>query len=384
MAKKGNIVKRVRIFFVLMLSTAVLAGSVIPLQAGELEDALKEQKELQKKEEQARSQLNQLTYSADKLKNQIASLANQIAVAENTLSEKNLAYNKAVEAVAQAEQNLKEREEELAKRQEVLRKRVKEIYQAGQVSYLEILFEAENLSDFITRLEYFNRLVSNDQKILTDISEEKVRIEEETKVLQAQRDEAAKLKKEAEQAKAALDSKKKEHQVALDKNKKAQDDIFEQIRQMEADSNAIAEKIRKLTANSSVVHGTINTYPLPGYYEVSSSYGWRIHPITKQKSLHTGTDLPAPTGTKILAAGNGEVIMASWYGAYGNAVIIDHGGGYTTLYGHNSKLAVKVGDMVKAGDVVAYVGSTGWSTGPHLHFEVRIKGETTDPMQFFR
>ncbi|MGI1657399.1 MAG: murein hydrolase activator EnvC family protein [Desulfitobacterium sp.] len=377
MAKKKGIVA-------LLLTTVMLAGSVIPLQAGELEDALNKQRDLQRKEEQARSQLNKLTFTADKLQGQIKNLATQIAVAESTLDTTEVAYNKAAEAVALSEQELKEREEELANRQVVLRQRIREIYEAGQVSYLEIIFEAEDLSDFITRLEYFNRLVTNDQKILTDISMERARIEEETKLLQVRRDEAAQLKVAAEQAKAALDGKKREHQVALDSNKKAQNDIFEQIEQMEADSNAIAEKIRKLTANSGVVHGTISTYPLPGYTEVSSSYGWRIHPITKKKSLHTGTDLPAPTGTKVLAAGNGEVIMASWYGAYGNAVIVDHGGGYTTLYGHNSKLAVKVGDMVKAGDVVAYVGSTGWSTGPHLHFEVRIKGETTDPLQFFR
>ncbi|MEL1133621.1 peptidoglycan DD-metalloendopeptidase family protein [Desulfitobacterium sp. THU1] len=377
MAKKKGIVA-------LLLTTVMLAGSVIPLQAGELEDALNKQRDLQRKEEQARSQLNKLTFTADKLQGQIKNLATQIAVAESTLDTTEVAYNEAAEAVALSEQELKEREEELANRQVVLRQRIREIYEAGQVSYLEIIFEAEDLSDFITRLEYFNRLVTNDQKILTDISMERARIEEETKLLQVRRDEAAQLKVAAEQAKAALDGKKREHQVALDSNKKAQNDIFEQIEQMEADSNAIAEKIRKLTANSGVVHGTISTYPLPGYTEVSSSYGWRIHPITKKKSLHTGTDLPAPTGTKVLAAGNGEVIMASWYGAYGNAVIVDHGGGYTTLYGHNSKLAVKVGDMVKAGDVVAYVGSTGWSTGPHLHFEVRIKGETTDPLQFFR
>lgn len=368
----------------LLLTTVLLAGSVIPLQAGELEDAIKEQRELQRKEEQARKQLNSLTYTADKLQNQIKSLATQITVASNSLNEKQVAYNQAVEAVNRSELELKQREEDLANRQEVLRNRVREIYQIGQVSYLEILFEAENLSDFITRLEYFNRLVDNDQKILADIGLEKARIEEETKVLQARRDEAAKLKAEAEEAKKELDAKKKEHQAALDTNKKAQNDIFDQIEQMEADSNAIAEKIRKLTSSSGVVHGTISTYPLPGYYEISSAYGWRIHPITKKKSLHTGVDLPAPTGTKVLAAGNGEVIMAGWYGAYGNAVIVDHGGGYTTLYGHNSKLGAKVGDMVKAGDVIAYVGSTGWSTGPHLHFEVRINGETTDPMQFFR
>ena len=100
--------------------------------------------------------------------------------------------------------------------------------------------------------------------------------------------------------------------------------------------------------------------------------------------MHTGTDIPAPSGTKGKAAGSGKVILAGWYGAYGNAVIIDHGAGYTSLYGHNSSLAVAVGDTVVAGQIVSYVGSTGLSTGPHLHFEVRINGEPTNPLAFFR
>lgn len=368
----------------LLLATLLIVGSVVPLQAGELEDAMQKQEQLRLQEQQARGQLNQLTYTADKLKAQIQDLASQITVAQGTLTQKQTAYNKAQQEVALSEKELKERQKELDNRRDVLRRRVREIYQEGQISYLEILFQSENLSDFITRLEYFNRLVSNDQKILTDIAKEKALIEEKTKELQARRDQAATLQAQAAQAKADLDGKKQQQQVALNNNKKAQEDIFDQIDKMQADSNAIAAQIRKLTANSSgKVHGTISTYPLPGYREISDSYGWRIHPITKQKSLHTGTDIPAPTGTQVHAAGAGVVIMAGWYGAYGNAVIIDHGGGYTSLYGHNSRLAVSVGDTVKAGDIISYVGSTGWSTGAHLHFEVRVNGEPTDPLRFF-
>lgn len=368
----------------LLVTTILLGSSAIPLQAGELEDVIKQQEQLRQQEEQARGQLNQLTYTADKLKNEIQDLSSQITVATNDLKQKQLAYNKAQQEVTQSEKELEKRQEELDQRREALRQRVREIYVEGEISYLELLFESKDLSDFITRLEYFNILVSNDQKILTDITEQKEVIAKKTEELQERRDQAAKLKNEATTAKVNLDGKNKQYQVALNNNKKSQNDIFEQIDKMEADSNALAEKIRKLTATSSgKVHGTINTYPLPGYYEVSSAYGWRIHPVTKKKSLHTGTDFPAPTGTPVHAAGAGVVIMAGWYGAYGNAVIVDHGGGYTTLYGHNSKLAVSVGDTVEAGEIIANVGSTGWSTGPHLHFEVRINGNPTDPMQFF-
>lgn len=368
----------------LVLTTLLIGSSVLPLQAGELEDAIKEQEQLQQKEEQARGQLNQLTYSADKLKTQIQGLSSEIAVVQDDLTQKQIAYNKAQQAVTQAEKELQESEEELEQRREALRQRVRGIYMEGQMSYLEILFESKDLSDFITRLEYFNILVSNDQKILTDIAKQKEEIAQKAEELQTQRDQAAKLKNDAAAAKGELDNKNKQYQAALGQNKKAQEDIFIQIEKMEADSNAIAEKIRELTSKSSgKVHGTINTYPLPGYYEVSSPFGWRIHPITKKKSLHTGVDFPAPTGTPMYAAGAGVVLMAGWYGAYGNAVIIDHGGGYTTLYGHNSKLTVSVGQTVAAGQKVAEVGSTGWSTGPHLHFEVRLNGNPTDPMQFF-
>jgi murein DD-endopeptidase MepM/ murein hydrolase activator NlpD len=369
----------------LLLTTILFGSSVIPLHAGELEDALKEQEQLQQKEQQARGQLNELTYTGDKLKAQIKDLAAQITVAKNDLNQKQVAYNKAQQEVTLAEKELNEQKQELENRREVLRQRVRNIYVEGQISYLDILFQSKNLSDFITRLEYFNKLVENDQKILADIAKEKELIEQKAQELQTRRDQAAKLKNQAAEAKAALDSKNQQHQVALSQNKKAQDAIFDQIEKMEADSNAIAAKIRQLTATSSgKVHGTISTYPLPGYNEISDAYGWRIHPITHKKSLHTGTDIPAPTGTPVKAAGTGVVIMAGWYGAYGNAVIIDHGGGYTSLYGHNSKLAVSVGDNVTAGQIIAYVGSTGWSTGPHLHFEVRVNGEPTDPLQFFR
>ncbi|NMA68707.1 MAG: peptidoglycan DD-metalloendopeptidase family protein [Desulfitobacterium sp.] len=376
---------KVKNILALLITTCLLIGSVIPLQAGELEDVLKEQKNIEKKEQEARKNLKNLTNREEQLKNQIQTLASQIAVAEKDLQAKEVAYSQSEELVAQSEKELQEREEELAHRQEVLRKRVREIYQVGQISYLEILLEAESLSDFITRLEYFNRLVENDQKLLSQISEERERVEEQTRILQEKRDEAAQRRKEAQEAKALLDQKRREHQLALNDNKKAQEDIFEQIAQLEKDAKAIAEKIRQLTAKSSgVVHGTISTYPIPGYYTITSPYGWRTHPITKKRSLHTGTDFSAPTGARVVAAGNGVVILSNWYGAYGNTVIIDHGGGYSTLYAHNSKLGVKVGDKVNAGDVISYVGSTGWSTGPHLHFEVRVNGEPTDPMQFFK
>ncbi|WP_139314600.1 M23 family metallopeptidase, partial [Desulfosporosinus metallidurans] len=132
------------------------------------------------------------------------------------------------------------------------------------------------------------------------------------------------------------------------------------------------------------VIGSMSNWPLPDYHTISSPYGWRTHPITKAKSLHTGADIPAPSGTPISAAGAGTVIYSGWYGAYGNTVIVDHGKGLSSMYPHQSKIAVSNGQNLNAGDLVGYVGSTGWSTGPHLHLEVRINGNPTDPLAYFR
>lgn len=130
--------------------------------------------------------------------------------------------------------------------------------------------------------------------------------------------------------------------------------------------------------------GAIQLWPLPGYNTISGQFGWRTHPITLQKSLHTGIDIPAPVWTKLLAAGKGTVIYSGWYSdAYGNAVIIDHGNGMSSMYPHQVEVAVEKGDVVKAGQVVGYVGSTGWSTGPHTHFKIRKNGEPVNPSGFF-
>jgi murein DD-endopeptidase MepM/ murein hydrolase activator NlpD len=121
-------------------------------------------------------------------------------------------------------------------------------------------------------------------------------------------------------------------------------------------------------------------YPCAG--EITSGFGWRTHPILGYQRFHAGVDFGADYGTVIYAADSGTVIFAGWYGGYGNAVIIDHGGGITTLYGHSSELYVAEGQTVQRGQAIAAVGSTGLSTGPHLHFEVRENGEPVDPMAY--
>ncbi|MBQ5707420.1 MAG: M23 family metallopeptidase, partial [Peptococcaceae bacterium] len=125
-------------------------------------------------------------------------------------------------------------------------------------------------------------------------------------------------------------------------------------------------------------------WPCPSSKKITSKYGYRIHPIQKVKKMHTGIDVGAKKGTDIVAAAGGKVIMAKYYGGYGNCIIVDHGGGMSTLYAHMSAYVAKEGDWVSQGQVIGKVGSTGNSTGPHLHFEVRVNGQHTNPSNYVK
>ncbi|AFM43432.1 metalloendopeptidase-like membrane protein [Desulfosporosinus acidiphilus SJ4] len=375
-----------KVVLITALSLALLIASKAPSQASELYDAVHEQQSISSQKNQAQNKLHQLTYTSDKLKAQLAQLETQISAAQSLLAEKQRAFNQTQTQVQAAQKELDQKQQELADRRTALGKRARGIYENGQISYFELLFQSANLSDFITRMEYFNKLITNDQKLLTDIQEQKEKIAQKTQELTVKRNQAAQLQAQAAKAKTDLDAKKAQQQTALEQNQKAVQASYDEVERLQTEANALNDKIRKLQAaqaGRNNGNGTISTWPLPGHYEISDPYGWRTHPITHKQSLHTGTDIMAPMGTEIHAAGSGVVIMAGWNVAYGNMVIIDHGHGISSLYGHQSKLNVTEGQSVEANQVIGYVGSTGWSTGPHLHFEVRVDGNPTDPLQFF-
>lgn len=366
----------------------LLGTSALPSRADQLGDSIGKQQNIQNQKDQAQGKLNKLTYTSDKMKDQLAQLETQISSAQAALERKKVAYIQAQNQVTLAQQELERKEKELEDRRTALGKRARGIYENGQINQLELLFQSSDLGDFISRMEYLSKLVENDRQLLAGIEAQKLQISEKKNALQAKRDQAKKLEGEAAAGKAELESKKSQQKQALDQNLKAQQEAFEELDRLEAESKALAEKIRKLQAaqsgkGSGSLNGTISVWPLPGHYEISSPFGWRTHPITGKRSLHTGTDIVASTGTTIYAAGAGVVLVAGWNTAYGNMTIIDHGSGISTLYGHQSRLDVSEGQTVEANQAIGAVGSTGWSTGAHLHFEVRVGGNPTDPLQYF-
>ncbi|NLM20249.1 MAG: peptidoglycan DD-metalloendopeptidase family protein [Peptococcaceae bacterium] len=368
-----------------VMTLLFVVAFVFPVAADELNEAIRKQQELIEQQNRAASRLNNLTSSADTMKKQIQQLTTQISTAELDLRKKEQAYAEAQQAVVTIKKEVNAKQIELNDRQDVLRQRVRTIYEEGQMSYLEVIFQATDLADFISRVEYMSCLVENDRNILNDIRVQKQELDKKKEELEAKLEHAEKLKREAEQAKSHLDNIKAKKEVALAQNEQDQAALLEQIEKLEKDSKELEAKIRELQAKNAGtnINGSISVWPTPGCKYITSPFGYRIHPITRQHKLHTGVDIGAPHGSNIVAAGSGIVIFSGWYGAYGNAVIIDHGNGLSSLYGHMSSRSVAVNAKVAPGQSIGKVGSTGWSTGPHLHFEIRKNGEPVNPMGYF-
>jgi murein DD-endopeptidase MepM/ murein hydrolase activator NlpD len=371
-----------------LLIGCLLLGLILPgaaVATDELNEAIREAQEKYRQQTQVEGQLKNLTVKATEMENKIRDLNAKIAQASRDLSAKESAYLSAVQEVDTVRAAAVQKEKEVEARQEALRARSRAAYEEGNISYLAVVFQSASISDFLTRLEYMERMIDNDQNLVDDVRAQKAELEAQKAALELKMAEAEKLKIEAAAAKNYLDASQVQQQTALRENERDQDELMEQMEQLEKDSKELEAKIRELQRqNQSGLIGNITTWPTPGYSYITSPFAIRNHPITGQVKQHTGIDIGAANRSKILAAGSGTVILASWYGAYGNAVIVDHGNGISTLYGHMSSINTQVGNPVVAGQVIGYVGSTGWSTGPHLHFEIRLDGTPTDPMPYFR
>ena len=254
----------------------------------------------------------------------------------------------------------------------------------GEVDYLDILLHSNNLSEFISSYYVISEIVEADNDLLEDIGNKKDEIELSKQKLENQKKELADLVESQTRTSKVLQNTKtiRENYIAKlsDEEKEKQAQIDEMTAQYEDINRQILE-LAKQGIDAEYIGGEF-AWPVPGYTTITSKYGMRVHPITGQYKLHTGVDIGAPRGANFIAANDGIVTKAEYNTAYGNMVIIDHGGGISTLYAHGDEILVEVGQTVKRGQSVLVVGSTGYSTGPHAHFEVRIQGVVTDPMPY--
>lgn len=367
------------------LISAILFGAVTPVAADELNDKL----------QNLQDQIDESRAKQQSWQEVINERAGKLRTIQIELDEANRKL-KAIQAeqsavnlqIKQTEEEIKKAEAYLKQRQEILNKRVRSIYMYGQLSYLEVITGAKSFSDFANRLELLKRIIHSDFNLIIEIQKQKAVIEAKKAELEEQKARLDALAAEAQKAQDEVVAKKAQQQKIMDEARSEK----EAAAQMEADLIAESNNVREMIQNrirqqqsggidTPVVHGTgVFIWPCNG--PITSPFGYRTHPIFGTTIYHAGIDIGVDYGTPIHAADGGTVIAAEWYGGYGNAVIIDHGNGLQSLYGHNSSLTVSVGETVSQGQIIAYAGSTGYSTGPHCHFEVRQNGEAVDPMGY--
>lgn len=375
----------------------------------------KQMNDQQSKIKNTQSQVDQVQMQMNALDAKISSTSNKIENLQDKIDGLN-------GEILKTQQQLEEAKENLAKNQQRFQERVRVMYMNGNVEYLEILLNSKSIEELLRNNKIISSIAKADADLIEYIKIQIDTIHEAEDKLKTDRaalqESQSELVAEREQYQSASNAKAK-YMASLEANIDAYRQEYEkaesqwaslgqQIVQLTKDINVEKQKEAEARRQAELARqralqkrqgsylpgeglknissgprvGKSLAWPVPGHYSISSPYGWRIHPILNIRKFHTGVDIPAPQGTPVVAADDGVVIMAQYMGGYGNVVMISHGGGIVTVYAHNSSVRCHVGQTVRRGDVISYIGTTGMSTGPHLHFEVRIDGSTVDPQGY--
>lgn len=374
------------------------AGAVSRSEISALES---EKAALQAQQEQMQGRIDELMNEQDAVLEQKAALDEQ-----NELNRQELEIiNEQIELydalILEKEAELEEAIAAEEHQSELYRKRMRVMEEHGGMQYLSVLFQANSFSDFLSRLSMIEEVMASDNKLEEDLTAAREHTEEVKAEYEATQEEQKEVKAELLEKKEELEA---EIEVAyelladVEANLLAVQEAFEEgeakMDSLNSDITSMLAELARQEAEAAKNNGGNPqgpasssgsgsfTWPLPGY-AASDTYGPRLHPILGYVRTHAGEDIGAPSGTPILAADSGTVVTNTYNaGGYGNYVIINHGNGYATLYGHMTSSAVTLGQTVAKGQVIGYVGSTGLSTGPHLHFEVRLNGSVTDPLSY--
>ncbi len=360
---------------IILLSILLLHSSTAFAGLAEEQQKLEKIKEEQKRVE---SRLKSVEQQKTSLLKELQHLNNQLNNTQNSLREVEGEIESTRQQLEKLTKELEEAQEQLDNRKDLFNQRLRSMYKNSSYGYLDVLFDAESFSDLVSRFFVVSKVTSYDMSVLQEMKTYRDKIEETRNSVQEKETRMLSLKNDLLQKKKEVQSLTVSRNKTLSSVKSQEQEYERMLDELEQTSKEIELTIIKLQSNGSFIGGKF-VWPAPGYKRITSDYGWRIHPITRTKKFHTGLDIGVPWGQKIVAVGNGKVLYADWYGGYGKTVMIDHGGGIVTLYAHNSSLKVKAGDIVRAGDTIALSGTTGLSTGPHLHFEVRKNGGHINP-----
>ncbi len=394
-----NIRKKVCRVVVLALSAVFVTLSL----SGGVNDSVSAKKLTDSKVESYEAQIAKLNQQMESLQQQISSAKSDIdrAIAEkekldaefNILVQKidvtNALVNELSANIETKNSEISDSEAAYQEKYELFKQRLRVTHEDGKVGYIAMLFGADSISDFLSRVDRIGAMLEYDTKIMSELKEEKSNLETARTLYQEQKNAQEEYLAMLKADEAELENKKDEvasYYAKLQSNRQYYIALYEkQLAAEEKLQEELQAYLKELERqqNNKYVGGTF-MWPVPlTYTRVSSYYGSRTSPLTGKPEFHNGIDIPAAYATDIYASNSGTVTIATSHWSYGNYIMIDHGGGYATLYAHCSKLLVSKGDKVSKGQVIAKVGSTGSSTGNHLHFSLYENSAHTNPMKFF-
>lgn len=379
---------------VLLLAVTLFCPTItttpVSVKARTAAEARQKKAELQAKKKQVKANIKKYESSISKLFSNIQKIDAKLDKLGSRLNKLTTKLDNKRADLKQTRIDLKAAKKREKYQYENMKARIKYMYENGNDAYLTALFSASSFGDILNQKEYVDQVAEYDATMYQRYKETRKEIQEKEKKLKIEVKEVAKLKKdvlkERDIVQTTMDKKTdkmKRYQSHVAKNQALVSSYNKAIR---AEERAIkraeaAAQSGNYTSNFTYTGGQL-LWPCPSSSTITSPFGWRIHPVYGGGRMHEGVDIAVPTGNNILAAESGVVTVSQYSSSAGNYIMIDHGGGLSTVYMHNSSLLVRVGEQVTRGQVIAYSGSTGWSTGPHLHFAVRLNGQYVNPMTY--
>lgn len=364
----------------------ILLTITVPAIASDIDDLRKQQNLINTELENLKNNIKQVDKEKKNVAEEIAELEQKLSEAQKELAATEAKLKETQTKLVNTMEELKQAEERVEEQQDDLNVRMRTLYKTGPVDYIEVILASSSFSDFLTRLDMVKRIIEADKNLLAEfkakqeeVAKKKAELEEQQRLIASQRNQISarraqivSYRGDRQRLIAKLEQQKKEYELKEDALQRDSENLRRQI---------LAWEMK----NQKGFFGTGEfCWPAPNSRYITSDFGWRTHPIFKTRRFHDGIDIGAAMGTDVLAADDGEVIFAGSYGGYGNTIIVSHGGGISTQYSHLSKILVGVGKKVLKGDKIGLVGSTGWSTGPHLHFTVIKDGQAVNPWNWLK
>lgn len=372
-----------------VLAFVICSFSIVKyVEAEEVEnttpDLQTQRDELQTQIDETSGQLENVQSELSENLQQVEKLDETIKNSQKQLDELNSKVALLQTSTEEIDKKLQEAEERYNRQKDLLDRRMIATYESSSTQYLDVLLNSKSLTDFLSSYFLISELTDHEAELLQDMKEKKKEISLEKEKLDNTKQQLSDIIANQTRTAKILENTKTVRENFIVKLSDAERDLQAKIDECNTRFEEINKEIllEALQGIDSQYIGGELAWPVPGYTRITSNYGMRYHPILHYTKLHTGVDIGAPMGANFIAANDGIVTKATYNAAYGNMVIIDHGGGVSTLYAHGSEILVEVGQTVTRGQAVLKVGSTGYSTGAHAHFEVRLNGVVTDPLPY--